>query len=223
MPYVPILLPSRVEIEKKEALKVAHDYYIHMCKRHSVRNFSKEPVSSKVVEKIIETAGRAPSGANQQPWHFVAIKDQEKKAKVRSAAENEEKAFYSSGGHDEWISVLEPLGTEASKPHLTDAPWLIVIFAERYGFNKDGSRRKNYYVNESVGIATGFLISAIHNAGLVCLTHTPNPMKFLNSMCFRPINEKPIMILPVGYASEDATIPAASTNKKPLDEIMSII
>ena len=223
MSYVPIPLPSRVEIEKNEALQVAHDYYTHMCKRHSVRNFSKEPVSTEVIEKIIETAGRAPSGANQQPWHFVAIKDQEKKAKVRSAAEKEEKAFYSSGGHDERISALEPIGTDASKPHLTDAPWLIVIFAERYGINKDGSRRKNYYVNESVGIATGFLISAIHNAGLVCLTHTPNPMKFLNSMCLRPINEKPIMILPVGYASADATIPAASTNKKTLDEIMSVI
>ena len=222
MTYVPIPLPSRVEIEKNEVLKVASDYYTHMCKRHSVRNFSKEPVSIDVIEKIIETAGRAPSGANQQPWHFVAIKDQEKKVKVRSAAENEEKEFYSSGGHDEWISALEPIGTDASKPHLTDAPWLIVIFAERYGFNKDGSRRKNYYVNESVGIATGFLISAIHNAGLVCLTHTPNPMKFLNSMCLRPMNEKPIMILPVGYASVDATIPIASTNKKPLDQIMSI-
>ena len=222
MTYVPIPLPSRVEIEKNEVLKVASDYYTHMCKRHSVRNFSKEPVSIDVIEKIIETAGRAPSGANQQPWHFVAIKDQEKKVKVRSAAENEEKEFYSSGGHDEWISALEPIGTDASKPHLTDAPWLIVIFAERYGFNRDGSRRKNYYVNESVGIATGFLISAIHNAGLACLTHTPNPMKFLNSMCLRPMNEKPIMILPVGYASVDATIPLASTNKKPLDQIMSI-
>ena len=122
----------------------------------------------------------------------------------------------------EWIAALEPIGTNASKPHLTDAPWLIVIFAERYGFNKDGSRRKNYYVNGSVGIATGFLISALHNAGLVCLTHTPNPMKFLNSMCKRPANEKPIMILPVGYASEAATIPEASTNKKPLRDIMSI-
>tara|TARA_B100000902_G_scaffold389618_1_gene437093 strand:- start:299 stop:1024 length:726 start_codon:yes stop_codon:yes gene_type:complete len=222
MTYVPIPLPNRVKIEKNKALKVVHDYYIHMCKRHSVRNFSKEPVSTEIIEKIIETAGRAPSGANQQPWHFVAIKDQEKKAKVRSAAENEEKAFYSGRGHDEWISALEPIGTDASKPHLTDAPWLIIIFAERYGFNKDGSRRKNYYVNESVGIATGFLISAIHNAGLVCLTHTPNPMKFLNSMCVRPINEKPIMILPVGYASPEATIPVASTNKKSLNEIMSI-
>ena len=123
---------------------------------------------------------------------------------------------------DRWIAALEPIGTNASKPHLTDAPWLIVIFAERYGLNKDGSRRKNYYVNESVGIATGFLISALHNAGLVCLTHTPNPMKFLNSMCKRPANEKPIMILPVGYASEAATIPEASTNKKPLRDIMSI-
>ena len=222
MTYVPIPLPNRVKIQKNEAIKVVSDYYIHMCKRHSVRDFSKEPVSNAIIEKIIETAGRAPSGANQQPWHFVAIRDPEKKAKIRAAAEHEEQAFYSGRGHDEWIAAVEPIGTNASKPHLTDAPWLIVIFAERYGFNKDGSRRKNYYVNESVGIATGFLISALHNAGLVCLTHTPNPMKFLNSMCKRPANEKPIMILPVGYASEAATIPEASTNKKPLRDIMSI-
>ena len=222
MAYVPIPLPNRVKIQKNKAIKVVNDYYIHMCKRHSVRDFSKEPVSIKIVEKIIETAGRAPSGANQQPWHFVAIKDPEKKTKIRAAAENEEQAFYEGRGHDEWIAALEPIGTNASKPHLTDAPWLIVIFAERYGFNTDGSRRKNYYVNESVGIATGFLISAIHNAGLVCLTHTPSPMKFLNSMCKRPLNEKPIMILPLGYAGEGATIPEASTNKKPLREIMSI-
>ena len=223
MSYAPIPLPHRIKIEKNKVLKVVHDYYAHMCKRHSVRNFSKDSVSSEILEKIIETAGRAPSGANQQPWHFVAIKNQEMKAKVRSAAENEEQAFYTGKGHDDWISALEPIGTDASKPHLTDAPWLIVIFAERYGLNKDGSRRKNYYVNESVGIATGFLISAIHNAGLVCLTHTPNPMKFLNSMCKRPHNEKPIMILPVGYASADATIPKASTNKKLLSEIMTVI
>ena len=153
----------------------------------------------------------------------MAIKNQEMKAEIRSAAENEERAFYTGKGHDDWISALEPIGTDASKPHLTDAPWLIVIFAERYGFNKDGSRRKNYYVNESVGIATGFLISAIHNAGLVCLTHTPNPMKFLNDLCGRPDNEKPIMILPVGHPSDDANIPKAAKFKKPLNEILTVL
>ena len=222
MSYQPIKLPDRVQLSEDEAIKKSKNFFSYMCKRHSVRDFSSEPISEKIIQNIIASAGRAPSGANQQPWHFVAIKDLSMKKMVREAAEQEERSFYSGGASDEWIAALEPIGTGVSKPHLTEAPWLIVVFAERYGKNSDGSRRKNYYVNESVGIATGFLISALHNAGLVCLTHTPNPMKFLNSMCKRPANEKPIMILPVGYASEAATIPEAYTNKKPLRDIMSI-
>ena len=145
------------------------------------------------------------------------------KKRIREAAEKEEQNFYTGGASDEWISALEPIGTGISKPHLTDAPWLIVVFAERYGKKPDGSRRKNYYVPESVGIAMGFLIAAIHNAGLVCLEHTPNPMKFLNDLCGRPDNEKPIMILPIGNPSEDANIPKAAKSKKPLNQILTVL
>ena len=222
MPYEPIKLPDRVQLSEDEAIQKSQIFFKYMCKRHSVRDFSGNPISIKIIENIIATAGRAPSGANQQPWHFVAIKDLSMKKMIRDAAEKEEQNFYTGGASEEWISALEPIGTGISKPHLTKAPWLIVVFAERYGKKADGSRSKNYYVPESVGIAMGFLIAAIHNAGLVCLEHTPNPMKFLNNWCGRPDNEKPIMILPVGHPSEDANIPKAAKLKKPLDEISSI-
>ena len=206
MPYVPIPLPSRVEIEKNEALKVAHDYYTHMCKRNSVRNFSKESVSTEVIEKIIKTAGRAPSGANQQPWHFVAIKDQEKKAKVRSAAEKEEKAFYDYRASQEWLDDLKPLGTNYKKQFLETAPYLIVVFKKNYEI-KNKKQKKNYYVNESVGIASGILLSALHHSGLATLTHTPSPMGFLEKILGRPSNEKAVLLIPVGYASGAAKVP----------------
>ncbi len=222
MPYEPIKLPDRVQLPEDEAIQKSKIFFEYMCKRHSVRDFSSNPIPKKIIENIIAAAGRAPSGANQQPWHFVAIKNVGMKKKIREAAEKEEQNFYTGGASDEWISALEPIGTGISKPHLTDAPWLIIVFAERYGKNTDGSRRKHYYVPESVGIAMGFLIAAIHNAGLVCLEHTPNPMKFLNDLCGRPDNEKPIMILPVGNPSEDANIPKAAKLKKPLNEILTI-
>jgi nitroreductase len=222
MPYEPIKLPDRVQLSEDEAIQKSQIFFKYMCKRHSVRDFSSNPISKKIIENIIATAGQAPSGANQQPWHFVAIKDLSMKKMIREAAEKEEKNFYTGGASDEWISALEPIGTGISKPHLTEAPWLIVVFAERYGKKTDGSRSKNYYVPESVGIAMGFLIAAIHNAGLVCLEHTPNPMKFLNNLCGRPDNEKPIMILPVGHPSEDANIPKAAKLKKPLKKILSV-
>ncbi|HIP23068.1 MAG TPA: nitroreductase family protein, partial [Rhodobacteraceae bacterium] len=180
------------------------------------------PVPRSVIETCIATAGRAPSGANQQPWHFVAVQSAEIKAKIRKAAEVEEESFYAGGGGDEWIAALEPLGTGVEKPHLTTAPWLIVIFAQRYGERKDGSRYKHYYVPESVGIATGFLISALHHAGLSSLTHTPNPMKFLNALLGRPKSEKPVMILVVGHPAKDAVFPAASALKKPLSNILTV-
>ena len=223
MPYEPIKLPDRVQLPEDEAIQKSKIFFEYMCKRHSVRDFSGNPIPKKIIENIVAAAGRAPSGANQQPWHFVAIKDVGMKKKIREAAEKEERNFYTGGASDEWISALEPIGTGISKPHLTDAPWLIVVFAERYGKNTDGSRRKNYYVPESVGIAMGFLIAAIHNAGLVCLEHTPNPMKFLNDLCGRPDNEKPIMILPIGNPSEDANIPKAAKLKKPLSEILTVV
>ena len=222
MPYEPIKLPDRVQLPEDEAIQKSKIFFEYMCKRHSVRDFSSNPIPKKIIENIVAAAGRAPSGANQQPWHFVAIKDVGMKKKIREAAEKEEQNFYTGGASEEWISALEPIGTGISKPHLTDAPWLIVVFAERYGKKTDDSRRKNYYVPESVGIAMGFLIAAIHNAGLVCLEHTPNPMKFLNDLCGRPENEKPIMILPVGTPSENASIPKAAKLKKPLSEILTV-
>jgi nitroreductase len=174
-----------------------------------------------IIEDCIQTAGLAPSGANHQPWHFALIGNPQMKADIRTAAEAEERKFYSRDSADEWIRALEPIGTGPDKPHLVDAPWLIVIFAERYGQFDDGTRYKNYYVPESVGIASGFLISALHLAGLTCLTHTPNPMQFLTDICGRPKSNKPLMILAVGHPAADAHIPAVAKVKKPLDEILS--
>lgn len=205
-----------------EMIAAAKEFYEKMRKRHSVRDFSDQPVPQDVIESCIKTAGSAPSGANHQPWHFVAIQDAEKKRQIRLAAEDEEQAFYAGGGGDEWIKALEPIGTGPEKEHLEIAPWLIVIFAQRYGEFDDGTRYKNYYVNESAGIATGFLLAALHHAGLVALTHTPNPMKFLNSLLDRPSSEKPLMILPVGHAANSATVPSAAKIKKPLEEILTI-
>ena len=221
MSYEPLALPDRVQLSPDQAIKASKDFLAYMKKRHSVRDYANTAVPREVIENIIATAASAPSGANRQPWHFVAVADPDMKAQIRAAAEEEEKSFYQGGAGDEWLSALEPIGTGVEKPHLTDAPWLIVVFAERYGLNSDGSRYKNYYINESVGIALGFLIAAIHNAGLVCLEHTPNPMKFLNTLCNRPINEKPVMVIPVGYPTETATIPAAAKQKKPLDKVSS--
>ena len=221
MSYKPLALPDRVQLSPDQATKASKDFLAYIKKRHSVRDYATSPVPREIIENIIATAASAPSGANRQPWHFVAVADPDMKAQSRAAAEEEEKSFYQGGAGDEWLSALEPIGTGVEKPHLTDAPWLIVVFAERYGLNPDGSRYKNYYINESVGIALGFLIAAIHNAGLVCLEHTPNPMKFLNTLCNRPINEKPVMVIPVGYPTETATIPAAAKQKKPLDKVSS--
>jgi nitroreductase len=220
--YVPLPLPDRVQRPDAEALAAAETFLAYLRKRHSVRDYSTRPVPVEVIRACIAAAGTAPSGANQQPWHFVAIADPAMKARIRAAAEDEERAFYAGGGGDEWLAALEPIGTGANKPHLTEAPWLIVVFAQRWGTRPDGTRAKHYYVPESVGIATGFLIAALHNAGLVCLEHTPNPMKFLNDLCNRPENEKPVMILPVGWPSEDATVPAVAKVKKPIEEILTI-
>jgi iodotyrosine deiodinase len=189
--------------------------------RHSVRQFSPRPVPQAVIETCIATAGTAPSGANHQPWHFVAISDPALKARIRDGRGRGTRLLLRRAG-DEWLAALEPIGTGVSKPHLTDAPWLIVVFAQRYGVTDDGTRYKNYYVPESVGLATGFLIAALHHAGLVCLEHTPNPMKFLGPLLGRPDHEKPVMILPVGWPAEDATVPAVAKRKKPLDQIMTV-
>ena len=220
--YLPLPLPDRVQLEPQASLAAAVANLAYMRKRHSVRQFSDRLVPEAVISACIQAAASAPSGANHQPWHFAAIANPAMKARIRDAAEEEERAFYTGGGGDEWLAALEPIGTGADKPHLTDAPWLIVVFAQRYGVTEDGARYKNYYVPESVGIATGFLIAAIHQAGLVCLEHTPNPMKFLPEMCERRAEEKAVMILPVGYPAPDATVPAVAKRKKPLDQVMTL-
>jgi iodotyrosine deiodinase len=222
MSYEPIPLPDRLRMSEEQTETSSLNYLNYMRKRHSVRDFSREAISDSILQNAVAVAASAPSGANQQPWHFVVIKDQEMKVQVRQAAEHEEEKFYSGAGGNEWISALEPIGTGANKQHLTDAPALIVVFGQRYGLAADGSRYKHYYVNESVGIAVGFLISALHHSGLVCLEHTPNPMKFLNKLCNRPANEKPVMILPVGHPSEEAKIPQAAKVKKPITEVLSM-
>lgn len=221
--YTPLPLPDRIDLPAEDALTNVAAFRDYMKKRHSVRDFAPTPISRDVIAACIETAGSAPSGANHQPWHFVAISGAAVKAKIRAAAEEEERAFYDGGGSDEWLKALEPIGTGASKPHLEIAPWLIVVFAQRYGVTKDGQRYKNYYVPESVGIATGFLIAALHHAGLSCLTHTPNPMKFLTELCGRPSEEKPVMIIAAGHAAETATVPEVAKIKKPLNEIMTVL
>ncbi len=221
--YRAVPLPDRISFTDEEMQKAADAFHEMMAKRHTVRDYSTRPIARSVIESCIRAAGLAPSGANHQPWHFVAIADSTLKKRIRAAAEEEEEKFYDGDAGDEWIKALEPLGTDASKAHLEDAPWLIVIFAERYGELSDGTRYKNYYVNESVGIATGFLITALHQAGLVSLTHTPNPMSFLNGLCKRPASNKPVMILAVGHPRDDATIPAAAMIKKPLEDILTVI
>lgn len=220
--YEPLPLPDRVRLPDAEALAAAEAFRDYMARRHSVRDFAPDPVPLSVIEACVTAAGTAPSGANHQPWHFVAIGDPAMKAQIRAAAEAEEADFYAGGAGDEWLKALEPIGTGVSKPHLEVAPWLVAIFAQRYGTTRDGQRYKNYYVPESVGIATGFLIAALHHAGLTALTHTPNPMKFLNALCGRPDSEKPVMILAVGHPAADATVPAVAKLKKPLAEILTV-
>jgi iodotyrosine deiodinase len=221
--YEPLPLPDRAEMTDAQMLDAAEAYRDRMRRRHTVRDFSDRPVPRAVIESCIRTAGSAPSGANHQPWHFVAVADPAVKHRIRLAAEEEERAFYAGGGGDEWIKALEPIGTGPDKPHLDIAPWLIVVFAQRWGAFEDGTRYKNYYVPESVGIATGFLLAALHHAGLVALTHTPNPMRFLNALLGRPESEKPVMILVVGHPAPEATVPAVAKLKKPLEQILTVV
>ncbi len=220
--YVALDLPDRSDLTDEQMSVEASAFHDKMKRRHTVRDFSSRPVAHDVIENCIRTAGTAPSGANHQPWHFVAISNPEFKKRIRKAAEAEEEKFYDGGAGDEWLKALEPIGTNDQKPHLEDAPWLIVVFAQKWGYFEDGNRFKNYYVPESTGIACGFLLAALHHAGLVMLTHTPNPMKFLTGMLGRPEHEKPIMIIAVGHPSDDAKVPKAAKMKKPLEEIMTI-
>jgi iodotyrosine deiodinase len=192
-------------------------------RRHTIRSFSDRPVPQDIIETCIRAAGTAPSGANHQPWFFACVSTPDLKAKIRLAAEEEERAFYAGKAGADWLDALAPLGTDASKPYLEIAPWLIVIFAQRRSIAPDGVERKNYYIAESVGIACGMLITALHTAGLATLTHTPNPMSFLNAVCGRPESEKPFLILVAGYPATDATVPVHALKKKSLGEIASFI
>lgn len=221
--YEALDLPDRADMSDNEMSAEAEAFYDKMKCRHSVRDFSDRGVAREIIENCVRAAGTAPSGANQQPWHFVAISNQQAKHRIRQAAEEEERKFYEGGGGDAWIKALEPIGTNAHKPHLDMAPWLVVVFAQRWGEFEDGTRYKNYYVPESVGIATGVLLTALHHAGLVGLTHTPNPMKFLNEMLGRAESEKPVMIIAVGHPAIDATVPKVAKIKKPLDDILTVV
>ncbi len=192
-----------------------------MRPRRTVRQFSDQPVPRDVIENCVRTAGTAPSGANMQPWHFVVVSDRAVKREIREAAELEESRFYHELAPPEWLDALAPLGTDKDKPFLEIAPYLIVIMAQSYGLQEDDEKTKHYYVAESVGISTGFLIASIHNAGLVSLTHTPSPMDFLNKILCRPPNERPFLILAVGYPAEDAVVPVI--RRKQLQEIATFV
>ncbi len=201
-----------------EAEARAGAFLAQMRRRRTVRDFSPRPVPRAVIEAAVMTAAAAPSGANQQPWIFVCIADPAVKARIRAAAEEEERAFYAGRAGEEWLDALAPLGTGWEKPFLEVAPWLIVCFAQRWGVAADGSRVKHYYVPESLGIACGFLIAALHQAGLATLTHTPAPMAFLNAICGRPPErEKPMMIIVAGHPAEGCQVPVIA--KKPLEEV----
>ncbi len=214
--FVP--LSTYQELTEQEMHQAARDFLETMRRRRTVRAFSDRPVPRQIIEDCLLAAGTAPNGANRQPWRFVAVADADIKARIREAAEVEEVAFYKGGkAPQEWLDALEHLGTDEHKPFLEQAPWLIVIFAESYERTEAGGKAKNYYVNESVGIATGMLITALHLAGLATLTHTPSPMKFLNDVLERPDNERPYLILVTGYPSEDAMVPEIT--KKPIEDI----
>jgi len=213
-------LPDERRLSDEAALQAARDFRDLMQRRRTVRDFDARPVAREVIEACIAAAGAAPSGANQQPWHFVAIADPAVKRRIRAAAEAEEREFYERRAPDEWLQALAPIGTDWHKPFLETAPWLIAIFARKWGRDATGDKVKHYYPAESVGIATGILITALHTAGLATLTHTPSPMGFLNEILGRPADsERPFLLLVVGHPAEGARVPAIT--RKPLDAIAS--
>jgi len=212
--FEPLVFTEKPPEEMRET---AQAFYDQIKKRRSVREFSDRPVPRDIIENAIKAAGTAPSGANMQPWHFVVVSDPLMKKKMRIAAEQEEKEFYQHRASEEWLKALKPLGTNEHKDFLEIAPWLIVVFLKKFTFNEQGNRFKNYYTSESVGISCGFLLSALHWAGLATLTHTPSPMKFLNKVLKRPKEERAFMIIVAGYPADDATVPVIG--KEPLDKI----
>ena len=214
-------LSSYIEYPIEEMNQRAIEFRQHMQRRRTVRQFSDRPVPREVIEECLRTAGSAPNGANLQPWHFVVVSDPKVKREIRIAAEQEEDEFYKRRAPQEWLDALSVIGTDEHKPFLETAPYSIVIFGKNHSHLPDGRRVKNYYVNESVGIATGFLIAAVHNAGLVSLTHTPSPMGFLNTILDIPPDEKPFLILVVGYPADNAQVP--NIDKKSLAEIATFL
>lgn len=207
------------ELNDEARIERAQAFLAEMATRRSCRAFSDAPVPREVIEAALRAAGSAPSGANRQPWHFCAIEAPEAKAAIRVAVEEEERQFYASRAPEAWLAALRPLGTNADKPYLETAPWLIAVFAQRYG--EDEAQPRNYYVTESVSIATGLLLATLHAAGIATLVHTPHPMRFLNLVCRRPDNEKPLMLVIAGHPAEGALIPGSVLLKKPLEEISS--
>ena len=214
--FVPLQFEHRTETNLVER----SDQFLQMMKaRRTVRDYSSRAVPESVIANAITVAGGAPSGANMQPWHFVAVSNPEIKRKIREAAETEERELYDHRASDEWLEALAPMGTDANKPFLETAPWLIAVFSQKYTLDKEGRKRKHYYTPESVGIATGFLIAALHQAGLATLTHTPSPMGFLREILGRPASEKPFVLLVTGYPADDTRVPDIS--KKSGEDLVS--
>ena len=217
-------IPLTMETYNPDEMHIRSSAFFELMQsRHSTRDFADKPVPLDVIKRCLETAGHAPSGANQQPWHFVVVTDWETKHKIRLAAEEEEQAFYTQRASEEWLDALAPLGTDADKSFIDHAGCLIVVFAQVYGLTDEGQRIKHYYTQESVGIACGFLIAALHNAGLACLTHTPSPMTFLRDILVRPQNERAFLNLVVGYPAEDAQVPLHALEKKKLADFVDFI
>ncbi len=220
MAKVHSFIPLKFDHRDEQSLVTRSEQFLaNMKKRRTVRDFSSRVVPESVIANAIETAGGAPSGANMQPWHFVAVSNALLKKQIREAAEIEERELYEHRASDEWLEALAPMGTDANKPFLETAPWLIAVFAQKYTLDENGNKRKHYYTPESVGIATGFLIAALHNAGLATLTHTPSPMGFLRDILDRPKHEKPFLLLVTGYPTEDALVP--DIDKKTGNDLLS--
>jgi len=216
-----IALEKIREVPIEEMRQRLSDFYGDMSRRRTVRDFSARPIPKDIIEIALRAANTAPSGANLQPWHFVVISGPETKSKIRAAAEAEEREFYEHRATEEWLAALEPLGTNKHKPFLETAPYLIAVFVQKFGVLADGRKVKHYYPTESTGLATGILITALHQAGLATLTHTPSPMKFLNEILGRPKSERPFLLLVVGYPADDARVP--DIQRKPLEEFASFI
>lgn len=216
-------LSDYIEYPVEEMLSRSKEFYVDIKRRHTVRSFSDRPVPQEIIENCIKAATTAPSGANHQPWHFVAVSSADIKKQIREQAEGHERSFYEGRAGEEWLGALKPLGTDADKPYLEEAPWLIAIFSQKKGGINAEDKNTNYYVHESVGIATGFLINALHSSGLVTLTHTPKPMSFLSKVCNRPENDRAYMLLIAGYPAEDATVPHHAMVKKSLDEVATFL